>query len=142
MRLHILRVMQIDDDKNLPDTHFEGAVLGPDDPIRFVWDKTPKQSVHNGRMRTRVLDDIKANRKLYKHVPQKDFGKKPLESAFDQAFTTLRQKFKAQRDITTALTIKKRDDSKAAKARRLSRKKTVRGEYTYVLGILSFDYRN
>jgi hypothetical protein len=40
------------------------------------------------------------------------------------------------------LTIKKRDDSKAAKARRLSRKKTVRGEYTYVLGILSFDYRN
>lgn len=117
--------MKVEDDKNLPDTHFEGAVLGPDDPVRFVWDKTPKQSVHNGRMKARVLDDIKSNRILYKHVPEKDFGKKALESAFDQAFTTFRQKFKAQRDVNTALTIKKRDDSKSAKARRLSRKKTV-----------------
>src|SRR5215471_5264632 len=113
MRIHILHVMKLENDKNLPDSHFEGADISADDPVRFIWDKTPKQSVHNGRMKTRVLDDITANRMLYMHVPEKEFSKKSLESAFDQAFTTLRQKFKSQRDAATALTIKNRDDSKS-----------------------------
>ena len=125
MRTHILRVMQLESDKELPDAHVEGTALGPDEPIRFVWDKTPKQSVHNGKVKARVIADLKANRRLYKHVPDKEFSKKSLDSTFDQAFTTLRQKFKMQRDEATAANLKKREEIKAQKARRLSRKKTV-----------------
>ncbi len=125
MRAHILRLMQIDSDKNLPDGHVEGAILEPSEPVRFVWDKTPKQSVHNGRMKARVIADLKANRRMYKHVPDRDFGKKSLDSVFDQAFVTLRQKFKTQKDAWAALNAKKREDSKAMKARRLSRRKIV-----------------
>lgn len=124
MRSHLLRVMQIEDDKHLPDVHTEGIVLGPNDPVRFVWDKTPKQSVHNGRMKERVLHDIRAHRHLYKHVPDKDFNKKSLESVFDQAFVTFRQKFRAQRDTSVAINQKQREDIKAMRSRRLSRKKT------------------
>jgi hypothetical protein len=118
--------MQIESDKNLPDSHIEGTPFSLADPVRFVWDKTPKQSVHNGRMKTRFLSDLKAQRRLYKHVPDKEFSKKILDSAFDQAFVTLRQKFKAQRDASIALNLKKREAMKAVKARRLSRKKAVR----------------
>ena len=125
MRAHILRVMQLETDTDLPDSHFEGAPIGPDESVRFVWDKTPKQSVHNGRMKVRILEDLKANRKLYIHVPDKEFAQKTLESTFDQSFTTLRQKFKAQRDTSIALNIKRREDTKAAKSRRLNRKKNV-----------------
>ncbi|KAG2056287.1 hypothetical protein BDR06DRAFT_880491 [Suillus hirtellus] len=124
MRSHLLRVMQIEDDKHLPDIHTEGIVLGPNDPVRFVWDKTPKQSVHNGRMKERVLHDLRAHRHLYKHVPDKDFNKKSLESVFDQAFVTFRQKFRAQRDASVAVNQKQREDVKAMRSRRLSRKKT------------------
>lgn len=125
VRAHILRLMQIDSDKELPDGHSEGAPLEPREPVRFVWDKTPKQSVHNGRMKARILADLKSNRRMYKHVPDKDFSKKTLDSVFDQAFVTLRQKFKVQRDAWTALNQKKKEDSKALKSRRLSRRKTV-----------------
>lgn len=124
MRNHLLRVMQIEDDKCLPDIHTESIVLGSNDPVRFVWDKTPKQSVHNGRMKERVLRDLRAHRHLYKHVPDKDFKKKSLESVFDQAFVTFRQKFRAQRDASVALNQKQREDAKAMRSRRLSRKKT------------------
>jgi len=117
--------MQLEDDKQLPDSHIEGAVVGPNDPVRFVWDKTPKQSVHNGRMKERVLRDLRTNRYLYKHVPDKDFNKKSLESVFDQAFVTLRQKFRGQRDGVVAVNQKQREDIKAMRSRRLSRKKTV-----------------
>ncbi|KAH7931242.1 hypothetical protein BV22DRAFT_1027471 [Leucogyrophana mollusca] len=123
MRIHILRTMQLETDKDLPNSHIEGTALAPDEPVRFVWDKTPKQSVHNGRMKTRVLKDLKTNRHLYKHVPDKDFSKKSLESVFDQAFVTFRQKFKAQRDASISLTRKQKEDTKAMKARRLSRRK-------------------
>lgn len=126
MRNHILRVMMLETDKDLPDSHTEGTPLGPDESVRFVWDKTPRQSVHNGRMKERVLKDLKANRKLYKHVPDKDFGKKMLDSVFDQAFVTLRQKFKAQRDDSAARAHKQREEVKAQRARRLSRRKVVR----------------
>ena len=126
--------MQLDDDKQLPDSYVEGTPFGPDDLVRFVWDKTPKQSVHNSRMKERVLKDLKANRRLYKHVPDSEFGKKSLESAFDQAFVTLRQKFKAQRDTSIARNHKQREDMKAMRARRLSRRKvvsTITGSSTY-----------
>lgn len=125
MRSHFLRAMQMENDKDLPDSHIEGTPLASTEPIRFVWDKTPKQSVHNGRMKTRFLADLKAKRRLYKHVPDKDFSKKVLDAAFDQAFATMRQKFKAQRDASAALHLKRREEMKAMKARRLSRKKIV-----------------
>ena len=125
MRNHLLRVMMLDTDKDLPDSHVEGTPLGPDEPVRFVWDKTPRQSVHNGRVKERVLKDLKANRKLYKHVSDKEFGKKTLDSVFDQAFVTLRQKFKAQRDDSAARAHKQREELKAQRARRVSRRKVV-----------------
>ncbi|GLB33954.1 hypothetical protein LshimejAT787_0108380 [Lyophyllum shimeji] len=123
IREHILRLMQVESDKELPDSHKEGAPLGPDDAVRFVWDKTTKQSVHNSRMKARVIADIKANRRMYKHVPDKDFGKKVLAAAFDASFVTFRQKFKAQRDEALALHHKKREEAKARKARHVSRRK-------------------
>ncbi|KAG6903491.1 hypothetical protein C0995_005514 [Termitomyces sp. Mi166 len=123
MRAHILRMMKIDSDKELPDSHTEGVILGPEDPVRFVWDKTTKQSVHNTRMKTRILVDIKAKRKKYKHVPDKDFGKKNLESSFEACFITLRQKFKAQNNPDDAQKYKQREDTKARRARHVSRKK-------------------
>ncbi|KAG6911232.1 hypothetical protein DXG01_003099 [Tephrocybe rancida] len=123
MRKHILRMMRLEDDKELPSSHTEDATLGPNEPIRFVWDKTTKQSVHNTRMKTRILADIKENRKKYKHVPDKDFGKKLLESAFEACFVTLRQKYKVQQNPDQAQKLKQREDTKARKARHVSRKK-------------------
>ena len=125
MRNHLLRVMMLETDKDLPDSHVEGTPLGADEPVRFVWDKTPRQSVHNGRMKERVLKDLKANRKLYRHVPDKEFGKKTMDSVFDQAFVTFRQKFKAQRDDSAARVHRQREELKAQRARRLSRRKVV-----------------
>ena len=125
MRLHFLRCMELDTDKQLPDSHAEGAVLEDTQPVRFVWDKTTKQSIHNGRMKSRILSDIKAKRSLYRHVPDKEFGKKSLDGAFEQCFTTFRQKFRAQRDVAVAANIRQKEDQKARKARHLSRRKLV-----------------
>jgi hypothetical protein len=136
----MLRVMGLEHDKHLPDSHHEGAPLGPHDPIRFVWDKTAKQSVHNFRMKNRVLTDIKSKRNLYKHVPDRDFSKKTLESAFDQTFVTFRQKFKAQRDVAVAEANKRREDAKARKARHLSRRKIVRTTRDQFLQELMFIF--
>ncbi|TFK43658.1 hypothetical protein BDQ12DRAFT_731647 [Crucibulum laeve] len=123
IRLHILRLMCLESDKELPDSHKEGVNLSADEPVRFVWDKTTKQSVHNSRMKARILTDIKEKRRLYKHVPAKEFGKKVLDSAFEQSFSTLRQKFKVQRDETSAMNLKRREESKSKRARHLSRRK-------------------
>lgn len=117
--------MELDTDKQLPDSHAEGAVLEDTQPVRFVWDKTTKQSIHNGRMKSRILSDIKAKRSLYRHVPDKEFGKKSLDGAFEQCFTTFRQKFRAQRDVAVAANIRQKEDQKARKARHLSRRKLV-----------------
>lgn len=130
--------MHLENDKDLPDSHKEGEPIGPNDPIRFVWDKTTKQSVHNSRMKARVLADIKLNRKLYKHVPDKDFGKKPLDAAFDASFITLRQKFKAQRDEALAFHHKKREETKAQRARHAARRKQV-SFCIYVLCFFQLD---
>lgn len=129
MRAHILRCMSLNNDKQLPDSHVEEAPLGPDQPVRFVWDKTPKQSPHNAAMREYIVSDLRANRSLYRHVSEEEFSKRSLEAVFDQAFITLRQKFKAQRDAAAALNYKIKEDHKAMKARRLGRKKTVRFPY-------------
>ncbi|KIK67979.1 hypothetical protein GYMLUDRAFT_36783 [Collybiopsis luxurians FD-317 M1] len=123
MRKHILHLMQVDADQNLPDSQPEGVTYDVSHPIRFVWDKTVKQSVHNMRMKTFVLDDIKLNRRLYKELPERDFSKNILESAFEQNFTTLRQIFRTQRDTTEAEHIKSRGDQRAQNARRMARRK-------------------
>ena len=88
MRLHFLRCMELVTDKELPDSHLEGAAFEDTQPVRFVWDKTTKQSLHNAKMKSRILADIKAKKSRYKHVPDKEFGKKNLDNAFEQCFTT------------------------------------------------------
>lgn len=118
--------MKIKTDKQLPESHVEGEPLTDDMPVRFVWEKTTKQSPHNATMKKRFINDIKAKHKrLYKHVPEVEFSTKTLEAAYDQAFTTLRQKFKAQKDASAAMNYRIREDQKALKARRNIRKKTV-----------------
>ena len=130
MRKHIIRCMRLVTDKELPDSHVEDEPLPDDQPVRFVWDKTPKQSVHNKLMKKRVISSLKDRRKrkprIYKYLSDADFKEKKLEDSFDQVFTTLRQKFKAQRDEFSAQNLKRREDHKAMKVRRLSRKKAVR----------------
>ncbi len=125
LRTHIFRCMKVKLSEDLPDSHIEGEPLDANEPVRFVWDKTTKQSIHNAEMKKRIIADLKTRRRLYKHVPDKDFNKKTLDTGFDQAFTTLRQKFKAQRDETAAHHNKRREEAKALKARRRERKKHV-----------------
>jgi hypothetical protein len=110
----------------LPPSHFEGLPLHDNEPVRFVWEKTIKQSKHNALMKERVLADLRANRRLYELVPDTDFTPKAVSSAFDQAFSTFRQKYRVQTDPTILLTVKTREDQKAMKSRRLHRKKLVR----------------
>ncbi|KAF9534788.1 hypothetical protein CPB83DRAFT_780609 [Crepidotus variabilis] len=123
MRQHLLRMMEVENDKHLPDSLPPDSQPGPYDPVRFVWDKTTKQSIPNNQMKKRVIADIKENRNLYKHVSSKDFGKKQLDAAFEQCFVTFRQKFKVQRDAASAMNYKQREEMKARKARHISRRK-------------------
>jgi hypothetical protein len=118
--------MGMEEDKQLPDSHIEGAPLDDNEPVRFVWERTVKQSPHNARMRARIIADIIHNRQLYPHVPDKDFIPDSLESVFDQAFSTLRQKSRVQRDTTVALKRRKREAVKSSKGRRATRKRAVR----------------
>ncbi|KAI0650325.1 hypothetical protein C8Q79DRAFT_1006604 [Trametes meyenii] len=127
MRIHIRKMMKLKHGEDLPESHFEGAPILTDQPVRFVWNKTTKQSAHNAAMKRRIVNDIKTHRTRYKHVPDKEFNKKNLDSIFDQVFTTLRQKFKAQKDTTAATRLQRRENHKALKARRLQRKKTKLG---------------
>ncbi len=118
-------MMKLKHDEDLPDSVFEGAIPGPTEPVRFVWNRTTKQSAVNAAMKKRIVSDLKAHRGKFKHVPNKDFDKKTLDAAFEQVFTTLRQKHKSRGDSTTATRLQRREDHKAFKARRLQRKKTV-----------------
>lgn len=118
--------MDLPNDKELPDSHPEGEPLEAPHPVRFVWDKTTKQSAHNGRMKLRVLEDFRARRRLYKHVPDREFSKKLIDGAFEQSFTTFRQKFTTHRDELAASRHKEREDAKARKSRHILRRKTVR----------------
>jgi hypothetical protein len=127
MRVHMLHMMQVVSDKDLPDSHPENTPLSRSAPIRFVWDKTPRQSAHNAAMKKRVVEDLRSEqtRRRFRHVPEKDFAKSTVEKAFDQCFTTLRQKFRAQRDAHAASRLREREDKKAKRARRVMRKKNV-----------------
>ncbi|PIL37043.1 hypothetical protein GSI_00735 [Ganoderma sinense ZZ0214-1] len=124
LRIHIRKMMKLKHDEDLPDSVFEGVIPGPTEPVRFVWNRTTKQSAVNKAMKKRIVADLKAHRNKYKHVPDKDFDKKTLEAAFEQVFTTLRQRFKSQGDAITATRLQRREDHKSLKARRLQRKKT------------------
>ncbi|KAJ4478283.1 hypothetical protein J3R30DRAFT_3890102, partial [Lentinula aciculospora] len=123
MRRHILVLMAVEDNQDLPDSKSDGATNDSAQPIRFVWDKTTKQSVHNMRTKAFVLEDMKQNRQLYNELPDRDFSKNILESAFEQSFTSLRQRFKAERDVKEAENMKSRSDQRAQNARRLARRK-------------------
>ncbi len=126
MRRHIYRVLGVSPEDGLPSSHHDGLPLSIKEPVRFVWEKTIKQSKHNAQMKERILADLRASRRLYRHVPEADFSPKSVSSAFDQAFSTFRQKYKAQLDPTVSLTVKTREEHKAMKSRRLHRKKFVR----------------
>ncbi|KAI0320686.1 hypothetical protein OF83DRAFT_1103745 [Amylostereum chailletii] len=122
MRKQLYRSMNIEPDEDLP-RYTEGLPLESNEPVRFVWEKTTKQSEHNAKMKVRILAELKANRRLYKHVPDADFQKAVLEPTFEQAYLTLRQKFKTQTDANVANVVKMREKNKAMKSRRNSRKK-------------------
>jgi hypothetical protein len=126
MRRHIYRTLGVSPEDELPPSHCEGLPLSDSEPVRFVWEKTIKQSRHNTLMKERVLDDLRANRRLYELVPDADFTLKAVSSAFDQAFSTFRQKYRVQTNPTILLTVKTREEQKAMKSRRLHRKKLVR----------------
>lgn len=125
VRIHIRKMMKLKPGEDLPESAFEGEPISAGDPVRFVWAKTTKQSTTNATMKRRILADLKTNRNKYKHVPEKEFAKKTLDAAFEQVFTTLRQKFRAQRDGTAATKLKRREDHKALRSRRQNRKKAV-----------------
>ncbi|KAH8105950.1 hypothetical protein BXZ70DRAFT_405400 [Cristinia sonorae] len=125
IRVHFYKLMKIPSDKELPDSHVEGVALPDTSPIRYIWEKTSKQSPHNAAMKKRFLDDIRVRHKrLYKYVPEKDFATKTLEAAYEQAYTTLRQKYKTQKDQVLAMNNRLKEDHKNLKARRKERKKT------------------
>jgi len=132
--------MEIQLEDELPPSYLEGLPLGNNEPVRFVWEKTTKQSKHNNLMKERVLADLRANRRLYEHVPEVDFAPKTVSSAFDQAFSTFRQKFKAQTDPSVLLTSKNREEQKAMKSRRLHRKKLVRVTFGHISRIHTHEF--
>ncbi|KAI5123430.1 hypothetical protein M0805_006135 [Coniferiporia weirii] len=124
MRNHILRSMDLEHDKELPVSHIEGAPHALSEPVRFVWEQTTKKSPHNGKMKARVVTDMMANKELYPFVPAQEFTKPKLESVFEQAFTTLRQKYISQKgDEDASNHARERVGVKARRARRVSRKK-------------------
>ena len=123
--------MDLEHDKELPPTHIEGDPLDADLPVRFVWNQTSRRSAHNGRMKSRILADMIANKDLYPLVPAQEFNRAILDSTFEQAFTTLRQKVATHAEGFAAVKTREKDDIKARRSRRTNRKKTVR--YVVVL---------
>ncbi|KAJ3537722.1 hypothetical protein NMY22_g5474 [Coprinellus aureogranulatus] len=123
MRMHLLFMLGIDSNSPLPESHVEGTALDDCQPVRFIWEKTSKQSIHNSRMKIRVIEDLKEKRHQYEMVPGKYFGKKSLDAAFEQCFSTFRSKYRDQKDPCAALMTKRREEMKARKARHSSRRK-------------------
>lgn len=118
--------MRIKQSEPLPDSYDQSEPLENDEPVRFVWEKTIKKSSHNTSMKTRVLKSLVAQRKRYKHVPDKEFEKKVLDTAFEQAYQTMRQKYKIQKDEMSTQKHRRSEEQKYLRARRKERKKTVR----------------
>jgi len=125
MRSHINRLMAITEDSPLPANHIEGAPLTDNEPVRFIWAKTVKQSQHNARMKKRVITDLIGSKELYEHVPQEEFAAENLDTVFDQTFSTLRSKYKAQTDANVAQRRKEKEINKMIKTRRNNRKRAV-----------------
>lgn len=117
--------MSISDDDPLPTNHIEGAPLANDEPVRFIWARTIKQSQHNIRMKKRVINDLMENKELYKHVPRDEFTTENLDIVFDQTFSTLRNRYKAQTDANIAQKRKEKEINKMIKTRRANRKRAV-----------------
>ena len=117
--------MSISEDDPLPANHIEGAPLGDDEPVRFIWQKTVKKSQHNTRMKNRVISDLIENSGLYEHVPREDFSADNLDLVFDQTFSTLRSRYKAQTDANVAQKRKEKDINKMIKTRRANRRRAV-----------------
>lgn len=125
MRSHLNRLMSIIEDDPLPTNHIEGAPLADDEPVRFVWARTIKQSQHNTRMKKRVINDVMDKKELYEHVTQDDFTADNLDMVFDQTFSTLRSRYKAQTDANVAQKRKEKEINKMIKTRRANRKRAV-----------------
>jgi hypothetical protein len=125
MRSHLNRLMFVGDDDPLPANHIEGAPLADDEPVRFIWARTIKQSQHNTRMKKRIINDLIENRGLYEHVSQDDFTADNLDMVFDQTFSTLRSRYKAQTDTNVAQKRKEKEINKMIKTRRANRKRAV-----------------
>jgi len=125
MRSHLNRLMSISDDDSLPTNHIEGAPLADDEPVRFIWARTIKKSQHNTRMKERVINDLIENRGLYEHVSQDDFTADNLDMVFDQTFSTLRSRYKAQTDANVAQKRREKEINKMIKTRRANRKRAV-----------------
>ena len=117
--------MSISDEDPLPTNHIEGAPLADDEPVRFIWARTIKQSQHNTRMKKRVTSDLMENKELYKHVPRDDFTTENLDTVFDQTFSTLRSRYKVQTDANIAQKRKEKEINKMIKTRRTNRKRAV-----------------
>jgi len=127
MRSHLNKLMAITEDGPLPANHIEGAPLTDDEPVRFIWARTVKQSQHNARMKKRVINDLIGSKELYEHVPQEEFKAENLDTVFDQTFSTLRSKYKAQTDANVAQRRKEKEINKMIKTRRNNRKRAVSG---------------
>jgi hypothetical protein len=125
MRSHLNRLMSITEDDPLPANHIEGAPFADDEPVRFIWVRTIKKSQHNARMKKRVINDLVENRELYEHVPQDDFTVENLDLVFDQTFSTLRSRYKAQTNVNVAQKRKEKEINKMIKIRRANRKRAV-----------------
>ena len=125
MRSHLNQLMAITEDGPLPANHIEGAPLTDDEPVRFIWARTIKQSQHNARMKKRVINDLIRSKELYEHVPQEEFTAENLDTVFDQTFSTLRSKYKAQTDANVAQRRKEKEINKMIKTRRNNRKRAV-----------------
>ena len=125
MRSHLNRLMSISDDDPLPANYIEGAPLADDEPVRFIWARTIKKSQHNTRMKDRVINDLIENRGLYEHVSQDDFTADNLDMVFDQTFSTLRSRYKAQTDANVAQKRREKEINKMIKTRRANRKRAV-----------------
>lgn len=117
--------MRITEDDPLPPNHIEGAPFTDDEPVRFVWGRTVKKSQHNARMKKRVINDLIEAREHYEHVPQDDFTAENLDMVFDQTFSTLRTRYKAQTDTNVAHKRKEREINKMIRVRRTNRKRAV-----------------
>ncbi|CAE6467246.1 unnamed protein product [Rhizoctonia solani] len=120
MRAHILRLMALNPHEALPPSHVEDQPA-PEGIIRFVWEKTPKSSPHNGRMKQIVIEDLQRSRHLYPLVPTADFAAPLLDACFDQAFTTLRGKWRIQCGEPG---LESKVEAKAKRTRRHNRKKS------------------